>query len=429
MKRTTILFCSLLLSISVHAEPLNQLLGEVLQKNHAVAAARLNWEAMQEKPAIAGSLPDPMASYGYFFQNVETRVGAQNQRVGLSQKIPFPGKLSAQKRRASKEALMAMWQYQAAVRDAILRTKLLYCDLYRVDRSAQILREQGGLIENITRSSQQTFEAGKAELQDVLKSKVARDELRSRQLTLEQQRAGIVARINALRARPANAAFAAVQEIPQGPLPSQERLFAVAEQYRQELQQAGVAIERDELGLALARKERLPDFTFGVDYTQVNDNIFSRPPDNGHDAVVGFVSVNVPIWFEKLNAQERMARKQLDASRETAANVAFQTQAEVRDAWAQAETYLDQVALYRRSIIPQTQDTYKASESSYAAAKVGLIDLLDSERSILAARLGLVLNEAELGKALAALERAVGVDLADINQTSTRRTRAAQYEK
>jgi outer membrane protein TolC len=161
----------------------------------------------------------------------------------------------------------------------------------------------------------------------------------------------------------------------------------------------------------------------------VNDNIFSRPPDNGRDAVVGFVSVNVPIWFGKLNAQERMARKQLDASRETAANVAFQTQAEVRDAWAQAETYLDQVALYRRSIIPQTQDTYKASESSYAAAKVGLIDLLDSERSILAARLGLVLNEAELGKALAALERAVGVDLADINQTSTRRTRAAQNEK
>ncbi|MDQ6824680.1 MAG: TolC family protein, partial [Candidatus Eremiobacteraeota bacterium] len=82
------------------------MIGEVLQKNPGVAAARLNWEAMQEKPAIAGSLPDPMATYGYFFQNVETRVGAQNQRFGLSQKIPFPGKLSAQKRRASKEALM-----------------------------------------------------------------------------------------------------------------------------------------------------------------------------------------------------------------------------------------------------------------------------------------------------------------------------------
>ena len=307
MKTNLLIFCSLLFTTSLKAEPLDRLIGEVLRKNPGVAAARLNWEAMQEKPAIAGSLPDPMATYGYFFQNVETRVGAQNQRFGLSQKIPFPGKLSAQKRRASKEALMAMWQYQTAIRDAILRTKLLYCDLYRVDRSAQILREQGGLIENITRTSQQTFEAGKAELQDVLKSKVARDELRSRLLTLGQQRAGIVARLNALRGRPPTAALARVTDIPQGPLPSQTRLYAIADQYRQELQQAGVAIERDELGLALARKERLPDFTVGVDYTQVNDNIFSRPPDNGRDAVVGFVSVNVPIWFGKLNAQERMA--------------------------------------------------------------------------------------------------------------------------
>ncbi len=429
MKTKHLFFCSILLTTSLNAEPLDRLIGEVLRNNPGVAAARLNWEAMQEKPVIAGSLPDPMATYGYFFQNVETRVGAQNQRLGLSQKIPFPGKLSAQKRRASKEALMAMWQYQTAIRDAILRTKVLFCDLYRVDRSAQIVREQAGVVENITRSSQQTFEAGKAELQDVLKSRVARDELRSRLLTLGQQRAGIVARLNALRGRRPDAGFGPVTDIPQGPLPAQARLYAVADQYRQELQQAGVAIERDELGLALARKERLPDFTFGVDYTQVNENIFSRPPDNGHDAVVGFVSVNVPIWFGKLNAQERMAKKQLAASRATAANVSLQTQAEVRDAWTQAETYLDQIALYRRSLIPQAEDTYKSSEGSYTAAKVSLIDLLDSERSVLAARLGLVLNEAELGKALAALERAVGVDLADINQASIRSRSSFPNEK
>ncbi len=94
MKQTRLLFCSLLLSGAVNAEPLDDLLVQALRQNPELEAARLKWEAMQERPRIAGSLPDPMLSYGHFFQNVETRVGAQNQRIGLSQRIPFPGKLS-----------------------------------------------------------------------------------------------------------------------------------------------------------------------------------------------------------------------------------------------------------------------------------------------------------------------------------------------
>ena len=411
-----------LLPLAARAGTMETLVAEALAKNPELRAAQLQWEAMREKPAIAGSLPDPMVTYGYFFQNVETRVGAQNQKVTLSQKIPFPGKLSDARRRASKEALVAMWEYQRRIRDVILRTRMFYYDLYRIDRSAAILREQAGLIENITRTSQQTFEAGKAELQDVLKSKLARDDIKSRLLTLDQQRAGVVARLNALRARPPKAPLPAIAKVSLPALPPESSLYSIATRYRQELQQAGVAIERDEIALALARKERLPDFTFGVDYTQVNENIFAMPspPDNSQDAVFGFVSINLPIWFGRLNAQERMARKNLEASRETAANVLLQTQADVRDAWFQAQTYTDQVALYRISLIPQAEDTYKASEAGYSAAKVSLIELLDSERSLLAAQLGLVMNEAQLGKALAALERAVGVDLSDIHQESGR---------
>ncbi|MEP7250352.1 MAG: TolC family protein, partial [Spartobacteria bacterium] len=151
MKRI-ILFFSLLISISVHAEPLDRLLREVLDKNPSLNSARLKWEAMKERPRIAGSLPDPMLSYGYFFDNVETRVGAQNQKVGLSQKIPFPGKLSLAAKRSRQEALQSFWQYQTLARELIMRAKIAYYDFYRVDETRRILREQVDLY-------QQTFES------------------------------------------------------------------------------------------------------------------------------------------------------------------------------------------------------------------------------------------------------------------------------
>ena len=185
-------------------------------------------------------------------------------------------------------------------------------------------------------------------------------------------------------------------------------------QYRQELQQAGVAIDRDRIGLSLARMDRLPDFTFGVDYTQVNRNIFSNPPDNGHDAVMGSVSVNVPIWFGKLKAEEREARKRLEQSRAMADDVRNNVQADVQSAWFRAQLSHDQLLLYRQTLLPQAEQSFAATRAGYESAGINFIDLLDSERALLALRLGAVMSEADLARAMAMLERAIGVDLASI---------------
>ena len=411
MKTHLLLFCSLLFSTSVKAEQVESLTAEVLEKNPAFEAARLKWEAMKERPRIAGSLPDPMLSYGHFFQNVETRVGAQNQRLGISQRIPFPGKLSLAARRARQEAVQAFWQYQTLGRDLILRAKFAYYDLHRVDEMRRILREQRDLYAQAIESARSKYEAGTVQQQDVLKAQLASAEIEKRLLELVQLRETAQARLNALRSAPAGTALQTTARLSLASLPSLGRASALAAQYRQELKEADVVIERNETSLALARRDRLPDFTVGLDYTQVNPNIFSNPPDNGQDAVMGSISVNVPIWFGKLNAAEREARKNLAASRESARNAANNVDADVRDAWFQATTARDQVALYRQNLLPQAEQTFESSRASYEAGKGSFIDFLDTERSLLNFRLGLVGSATELAKALAALERAIGIDL------------------
>ncbi len=416
MKLTNILLCSLSLTVSVHAQPLDRLVREVLQKNPALQAARFKWEALREHPRVVGSLPDPTLNYGYFFDNVETRVGAQNQFVGVSQKIPFPGKLALASKKASREAVIAAWEYQTLTRELILRTKTVYYDLYQVDRSRAILDSELSLLGTITKTSQSRYEAGVAQQPDVLKAQLTTSDIQKRLLDLTAQREGALARLNALRNSPQNTPFAVAEKLVTASLPDRSRAMAIALQYRQELQQAGVAIDRDRIGLSLARMDRLPDFTLGGAYTQVNRNIFQNPPDNGHDALVGLVSVNVPIWFGKLKAEEREATKRLEQSRAMADDVRNNVEADVQAAWFRAQLSHDQLLLYRQTLLPQAEQSFSATRAGYESAKTNFIDLLDSERALLALRLGEVMSEADLARAKAQLERAIGVDLANLGK-------------
>lgn len=391
---------------------------QVLADNPQIQSARLQWEAMKARPDIVGSLPDPVLGYGYFFAPVETRVGAQNQKVGLSQKIPFPGKLALASREAKQEAKQVFWQYQTLVRELILQAKRAYYDLYRIDRSTALIREQIELYEQTAESAQVRYEAGKARQQDVLKAQLAGTELEGRLLDLKQQRAGVLARLNALRNQPDDTPFATRSAVDPAALPDLQRSLALAETYRQELKAADVAIEKGETALKLARRQRLPDFTFSVDYTQVNRSVFSNPPDNGQDAVMASISVNLPIWGKKLRAQEELAARNLAASQAARNGVRNNLVADVRQAWFEVLGAQEQLTLYRENLIPQARQTYDASLVGFEAGEVTFLDLNDSARALLAIELGLVMTETNRAKALALLERAVGLDLREVANAS-----------
>jgi len=61
--------------------------------NPGLKAEFLKWKAALEKIPEVKALPDPRFTYAGFIEHVETRVGPQRQRFGLSQAFPWFGKL------------------------------------------------------------------------------------------------------------------------------------------------------------------------------------------------------------------------------------------------------------------------------------------------------------------------------------------------
>jgi len=69
-------------------------LEQALVGNDDLRAAQAEFRAGTERVRQAGVLPDPKLSVQYYLQPVETRTGPQNGAIGLSQAIPWFGKLS-----------------------------------------------------------------------------------------------------------------------------------------------------------------------------------------------------------------------------------------------------------------------------------------------------------------------------------------------
>jgi outer membrane protein TolC len=73
-----------------------------------------------------------------------------------------------------------------------------------------------------------------------------------------------------------------------------------------------------------------------------------------------------------------------------------------------AETLREQIRLFERALIPQSEEALRSTEAAYETAQLGVLDLLDSERVLLGVRLMHARYRADLLIALAKLERAIG---------------------
>lgn len=410
------LIISMLLASGVFAEDkttesLQDLISEALNNNPTIQEAYNLWKAAEYKIKSVKSLPDPMAKYGYFGENVETRVGPQEHKYGASQKIPFPGKLGLKGRAQAKHAEMLKEKYEAAKREVIKNIKFVYYDIFWVDMAIQITEGEKAILESLEKVAQRKYESNLTPQADVIKAQVELSRLIDKLLLLRQNRNSLVAKLNSILNRARDSELGSVTNAEPTNFEYEiSQLQEIAKGSRQELIAANLDIERASYEKSLARMDYLPDFTFGFDYIQVGSGETTMPND-GQDAWMGSVAVNIPIWFDKLNAQNKEKKALLEAARKNYENVGNSVTYEVEDLYFKILTYKDIISLYKTALIPQSEQAFDAAKTGYETGKVDFLNWLDAERILLQTRLAYYKAIADYQKSIAYLERVVGQDL------------------
>ncbi len=403
---------------AIDQEPLRLILDEVLRHNPEIARARARARAAAARAPQARALPDPMAEVQYDLSPPETRVGPQGVMLGLSQSLPWFGKLRLREAAAQAEAA-GQEARVAAVRLAILtEARRLYHELAFLDALERVLREDRDTLAHYEELARSRYAAGRGPSQDVVKiqAEITRDD--ERLLDLATRRAELRAALNALRDREAGS------RVPVAPLSASPALRLEladlrrrAQAGRPELAAARAEIEAARRRIELARKEYRPDVTVGVTFIEVGERTdregrINPPEDNGQDILTVSGGINLPIWKKKLAAGVEEAVGLELAAQEELRAVAARIEGELGDLHQRLALTWDRLRLFQDVLQVQAAESLRSAEAGYASGTRDALDLLDAERVLLEVQIATERARADYAVALAQLEGAVAAPLA-----------------
>jgi len=398
---------------------LSDLIQEALEQNSHSRAAYEEWQASIHRIDHAKGFPDPVLSYAHFGQSIETRLGPQTDKISVSQRIPFFGKLSHKGKMAEQNASIQEAAYEKVRADVILGVKEAFFSLFWFEKVIDLRLEEKDVLKRLSLIALRKYETDQVGQQDVLKAQLEISRVSERILALEQGKRAAATKLNALLNRPADSPYGKIGtlEIPRIDFGPQE-LLEWAKQGRPELRQAEHAIAKYEEGLKLAKKNNWPDFNIMVDYIFIGKGSTVHPGD-GRNAWMGAIGISIPLWRGKYKAAEAEAAVSINVSRKRYESILTDTIARINELYLELKTYEDQINLYEYSLIPQAEQSLKASEVGYVTGTTDFLHLLESERMVLQVNTGLYKTLSDLWKAFSLLERLVGQDLIESAQVKS----------
>jgi outer membrane protein, heavy metal efflux system len=356
---------------------LPELIQGVLARNPELVAARKQWEAATNRITQARSLDDPILSIQLW--NVPQpfkATQADNTIFGLSQNLPFPGKLGLKGEVASRSADMTEQAVHAKERELVARLKQAYYDLFLMQKTIQIHHEQVELLRQFFEIANTKFRAGKGSQADVLKAQVELSLLQQQLPVLEQRRKTAGAMLNTLLDRDPSLPLGLAQE--PSPLPIDQPLddlHRLALNDRPELKAAELDVQRSEQSHALAQRQYYPDFNVAFQRFQNYQ---------ANDGFGAYVAMSIPFAFwtkPKYDAGVQEAAAAVSVAQAQQHTLENLTRFQVDDLLAKLRA-TDQVAtLYRTTILPQAEQSLESARVGYRVGKASFLDLIDAQRT------------------------------------------------
>ena len=174
------------------------LLTAVSDKNPEIREAHLKWEAAKKRPLQKLSLPDPVVGFDLMGEMSETAVGPEENRIMVSQKIPFPAKIWKRWQTAREGAKAAQKDYEAIRRDILRDARKTFYALYQTDASLEVIQETHGLLQKLEGVARSRYADGSGAQRDAAKAAAEVSLTLGQVFTLEQKRAALHGRLNAL---------------------------------------------------------------------------------------------------------------------------------------------------------------------------------------------------------------------------------------
>ena len=368
---------------------LSNYLAFALLNSPTVEAAFYDWSASVESITVTRSLPDPQLTLQAYITDTLTSL-----MPGLAWNFPGPGKLKARAGVAAAESQGKYFAFESTVLQAAFNLKRAYYQLGLLDEQLRIKREALALLEDQEHAVRAQNVTGTAALSESLRVQSELDRARTDLANLADSRLSVAENFKA--------ALGLTPEQPDPPMPAHfemsnenpdtDELLRVAFERNPQLKAMEADVRSAEAGIAVAYKERVPDFNAGL-----SADVYAPPfywPQAG---------MTLPVWRDKLAAEvaqakanELAAKSRLKAAQiDLAVNFAEKS-------FAYRETGRN-LALIENELLPKARQSIETVRAGYRTGTMDFSAMTDAERTLLDLQLEAVQARTDRELALAEL--------------------------
>jgi len=391
-----------------------------ISDNPGLAAQGAHVQSVRAIAPQVGSLPDPVLSLNALNLPVDSFSMAQENmtqlQVGISQAIPFPGKLSLRASVADILADAAMLDEHEFRQQLSSRVKANWWNLFYIDRAVDTVERNKQLLRQLIRIAETKYKVGKGLQQDVLLAQLELSKLLNVGINLKAARKKEMAGLNALLNRPAFESIALPVNVDESlpDLVAESELASQAVFSRPFLIRKGKQIESAQTQVELAEKDYYPDFNLGAAYglrSGINPvNNRSRP-----DFASVKLSMTLPFFTgTKQDHQLDQRKAELVRSEFSYQDAKAVVLAELSQALADYEKAREQGLLFKTGIIPQAHQTVASMLAAYQVNKVDFLNLVRAQITLYNYETQYWKSLAEANQSLARLDAAIGKPVREI---------------
>jgi outer membrane protein TolC len=387
-----------------------------LASNPSLAAIQSRVDALAAIPSQVESLPDPRLMVNLVNLPLDdpsfTREGMTQFQVGISQMLPYPGKLALRGKAASQDARAARLDLDE--RRLLLKrdVAMLWWNLSYLDRALGINTKNQELLRQFVTIAETRYQVGQGLQQDVLLAELEFSQLQNRAIMLQQLRENESARLNTLLDRPLQQPVQLPDQVDEAlvPLPTVDDLHQRGIASRPELRAQGLRIDAARSRIDLAKKDYYPDFKLGAVYgLREGSN-----PDGSHRSDFASLqfSMNLPIFtgskqskaVDQRTAEWMRLKYNLDDRR----NVVME---QINRGITDYQNIARQIGILQKQIIPLAKQTVDAMLAAYQVNKVDFLNLVRSQSKLYNFEADYWKALSGANQALARLEAAVGGEI------------------
>ena len=376
----------------------------VLDRNPTIDAARSGWRGAVARIRQAGSLEDPMVDLGIAPLSVAASGVPLGYSATISQRLPWPGKLSLDTEMARAEAAAAKSDFESTRRELALTAALLYDQYFASVRSLEINAHHVALMRDMKSAALAQFESGRASAQDPLQAEAELTHMEHDAVMLTADRDVTVAQMNELLHRD-----------PDLPLPPPTKDLVVAANpdaaaggrlgeeaaaKRPEIESARLHARAEQARGERAGRESYPDVVVSTSY----NSMWSDPE---HRWMVG-LGFNLPLQRGRRAGSVEEADAMRARYESEAARMTDKARAEVTVTLKRLDEAHHILRLFEERLIPVARDQIDAARAGFVTSRNDFVALIGAEKNLRGVELAYQMARANVDRRHAELDRALG---------------------